>query len=99
MPDVIKTAVEVLNDFLAKAPEACNQLCVYKVPATKALLDHPTIQVEVVSDTKFKVGFLGLLNGIVEPLTGKRVAAMIDNDKVVGFAEYKVPKTDSQPEP
>jgi hypothetical protein len=93
MEDIVKNAVRVLNEFLEKDPEACNQLYSYKTPANKVLLDHPTIQVDVISDTKFKVGFLGVLNGIIEPCCGKRVAVILDNNKVVGFTEYKIPKT------
>ena len=96
--DVIKTAVETLNDFLAKSPEAANSLFNYRVPVTKEMADHPHVRVQVIGDNKFKVGMIGILNGIVEPLTGKRIASMHDDDdKVVGFVEYKATKTESKP--
>jgi len=90
-PDILKSAIEVLNELLEKSPEGANALFNHRVPVTKDIADHPSIQVQVTGD-KAKLGFIGLLNGILEPQTGKRVAMIIDNDKVVGFTEYRVPK-------
>jgi hypothetical protein len=60
-----------------------------------AQADHPTIQVNVNSVTQpetFSVGMLGVINGVLERATGRRVAAKFSDDKqrpaLVGFVEY-----------
>ena len=53
-----------------------------------ALRDHPTIQVGGEDDNHCVVGLLGIINGIIEPLTGERIAASWNDDKFIGFVKY-----------
>lgn len=91
-PDLMAQALSVLNTFLEQSPEAALALCSHRVVVTKEFADHESVQVQIAGD-KFRVGLVGLLNGILEPCTGNRVAMITDNDRVVGFTEYKAPKS------
>ena len=61
--------VKLLNEACALDPVAIGRLMNARVPCNSALANHPTIQVEGIhSDggkTEFRVGALGLLNGLV----------------------------------
>jgi len=86
-------AVTIFDEFLKLSPDACNELVSLRVKASKELADHPTIQVAVSNGgASFKVGILGLVNGILEAAGHSRVAASFDNDKLVGFTKYVPPK-------
>ena len=59
----IDDVVELLNDAVDKDPEAIYKLAVNRVPCNAMLADHPTIQVGKFGD-EYKVGLIGILNGI-----------------------------------
>lgn len=57
--------IAVLNEALAIDGSAIKALCELRVPCNKELADHPTIQVMANKEgTEFKVGFIGILNGL-----------------------------------
>lgn len=57
----VQQAVEVLNEALEADAEAVSNIINHRVPCSKKMLDHPTIQCGADPDI---VGALGLLNGI-----------------------------------
>ena len=91
MATTIEQIVAVLNEAYKADPAAMRALIYSRVPCNEKLADHPTIQVSVISATPelYTVGALGVINGIAEKLTGKRVMAMFDDaDCLIGFAEW-----------
>ena len=77
----IDTVVRTLNEAFAADPAALHALLVNRVPCNQALADHSTLQVTqdpALPETTYVVGLLGVINGIVEELTGDRVAARWD---------------------
>lgn len=63
--------VQVLNEAVKLDPKAMYALVEARVPCNEALADHPTIQVSAYDEQtgeptpgQFKVGILGLLNGL-----------------------------------
>ena len=59
--------VELLNEALTLDPVAVSALCVYRVPCSVGLADHPKIQVLQLgaqSLAQYEVGMLGILNGL-----------------------------------
>lgn len=59
----IDDVIELLNDAFGKDPNAMNDLVKTRVTCNDALADHPTIQVGQFGD-EYKVGLIGILNGI-----------------------------------
>lgn len=92
----IDDAVKVLTDLQTIDPDACDKLLNLCVDANEALAKHPTIQVRVVRNVN-QISPLGLINGILEAVTGKRIAMLVDNGKCVGFAPYQTPQQTTQP--
>ena len=96
--DLLGVFLRILNEAYAADPAAMHALIVNRVPCNQPLADHPTVQVEtnaVASGESFAVGMLGVINGICEAATGKRVAVMFSEQdattkrsKIVGFTEY-----------
>lgn len=85
--DGLGIVIQTLNEAFEADPNAINALITMRVPCNQKLADHPTIQVGGNPDV---VGMLGVINGIVERLTGKRVAAIYgDDSKLEGFTEYR----------
>ena len=73
----INIFIRILNEAYAADPAAIHALICNRVPCSQALADHPTIQVEantVASKESYSVGLLGVINGICESVTCKRVA-------------------------
>ena len=93
---LFETAVNTLNEAFRCDPDAIRALLCNRVPCNQALVEHPTVQVTRVPRAgSYTVGARGLLNGVLEVLTGKRVAAMWSDDtdsegarKFIGFCEY-----------
>lgn len=86
--------LEALNSAFQADPAAVHCLCANRVPCNQTLADHPTVQVGAIpvwSDAH-QVGALGLLNGVIEALTGRRVATQWSDDKpqpkMLGFIEW-----------
>lgn len=84
------TILQTLNEAVAADPVAIKALIEHRVPTNETLANHPTIQVrEILNEGRYEVGALGLINGLVEAATGKRVAVQFDeSEKVIGFIEY-----------
>jgi hypothetical protein len=55
--------VDFLNSLLTVDSEAVSKIFLNRVECNKHLLNHPTVQVGLV-DGSYKVGALGLLNGL-----------------------------------
>lgn len=88
--------LRVLNAALAADQLAITRLLDHHEPCNDALADHPTVQVRVPthhdgSPYPPEVGALGLINGIVEPLTGQRVSAVYDDSgsEAIEFRVYQ----------
>jgi len=75
MPDITSVTpedvVKLLNEAVKLDPAAMRALVEARVPCNEALADHPTIQVSAYNEQtgkptpgNFKVGILGLLNGL-----------------------------------
>jgi hypothetical protein len=95
--DLINLAVKTLNEAFAADPAAMHCLVKHRIPCNETLADHPTIQVstnQFGETERFAVGLTGILNGILEPATGKRIAFMISDDgegTLTGFTIYTPP--------
>ena len=64
-PDpVVKRALVVLNDALDRDPAAITQLINARITCNKKLTKHVSVQTGVYGD-EYKVGVLGLINGIL----------------------------------
>lgn len=57
-------AITVLNRIHAADPTVLPALIGYRVPANGALVDDPTVQVGEPTPGEYRLGFLGVLNGI-----------------------------------
>jgi len=99
--DGITAALQTLNEACTADPGALHALICNRVPCNTTLADHPTIQVDVNSVTQpatFSVGMLGIINGILESATGRRIAAKFSAGAphvLMGFMEYKPVKQSS----
>lgn len=71
----IHTAVRILNEAFAADPQCLDNLFKRSWGCNQTLADHPTIQVRQDRQNDFLVGMIGILNGVLEPMTGQRVAA------------------------
>lgn len=91
--------LNTLNEAFKADPVTMELMLKQYIPCNGTLADHPTIQVVYdVKDIRFKVGPLGLINGIVERLTGERVAAVYDDySRLAGFRRYQAPKPVQKP--
>lgn len=85
-----ETILRVLNEACAADRDAMLRLIETRVACNDALADHPTIQVANDPEGKPIVGVLGLINGLCEPLTGRRVAVEIDDKtgEVIRFIPF-----------
>lgn len=72
--------------------KAVEALCGVRFPCNEALADHPTVQV-CGGGVSFEVGFVGLLNGAIEPATGERVAYVPGSTpgSILKFVVYAAP--------
>lgn len=88
--------IDTLNVAFKADPDAIRDLIRHRVSCNRALADHPTIQVSdgmsgsgFEDEPSFSVGLLGMLNGVIEPLTGERIAFRWDDSgKPLGFCRY-----------
>lgn len=65
----IEDTIQYLNEVHLLDPTVFPALVEHQVKCNKALADHPTVQVDAVpclngSSTDFRVGLLGVLNGL-----------------------------------
>lgn len=104
-----KELIQRLNNLIQADAEVCKlvqDLIATRVPVSKAVADHPTIQVaviqmETVSDTineHYQVGLLGLLNGLVGPIEGSGpnhyITANYAHSKLTHFTYAELQKAD-----
>lgn len=99
---VFGAALAILNEAYAADPAAMHALVVNRVPCNQKLADHPSVQVGTnnmvnkhVTRPAYVVGMMGVLNGVIEPLTGKRIALQFSDRGtktgvavMLGFSEY-----------
>ena len=90
----IEMVLSTLTEAYVADPIAIQSLMNIQVDCNSKLSDHPTVQVRD-HDGIYQVGALGLINGIVERLTGQRIAAAFDENILVGFVQYKQVKDKS----
>lgn len=91
MSDTFDTFLRVLNEAAKADPEAIRQLIDMRILCNETLANHPTIQVaaNLTESADLKVGLLGVLNGVCEATTGRRIAASYAQDgKLIGFIAY-----------
>lgn len=84
----ITTAVRILNEAFAADPAAIETLLSVSYNCNQALADHPTVQIRE-GEYGPRIGSLGLINGIVDAMTGERVAAIYGENGLEGFTLYK----------
>lgn len=98
----LDAVLRILNEGFKADPGAMHALCSNRVPCNAALALHPSILVGDVptgarpQSELFCVGAIGLLNGVVEALTGERVAQKWTDEKrptMLGFCRYQPPET------
>ena len=107
---IINRVLCTLNEACAADPVAMAGLLQHRVACNRRLSKHPTIQVQAPgpdcaaggageSDpgADFRVDLLGLLNGLLEPLTGLGVAAVYESGsaegetRLAGFKQQAAP--------
>lgn len=83
----------LLNEAAQADRHAITVLLDSQVPASPELVNHSVIQISNDQDGNPQIGVLGLLNGVIETLTGKRVVAVYEEDDgftwVSGFVEWQ----------
>ena len=78
--DIHDAILRILNEAAAADPEAMHALVSHRVPCSQGLIDHPTIKIGPSRpDGPCEVGMLGVLNGICEVITGRLVAAVVED--------------------
>jgi len=109
--EIFSTFLRVLNEAYEADPDALDALVSSRHICNQALADHPFIQVGTIvtcyedggapigrKDELYMIGLLGVINGICEPLTGRRIAASFSEpdsegrSQLLGFKEYKPPQ-------
>jgi hypothetical protein len=60
----VENVVNLLNELIELDPDAVTALVNARVPCNARVASHPTVQVGVVDDGGYRVGPLGLLNGL-----------------------------------
>lgn len=82
--------LKVMNSALAADPGAIYTLMNTRMSCNDKLADHKDVQIFTDKSGRTLVGALGLINGVLKPLTGRRIAAAYDNrsGQLVKFVEY-----------
>ncbi len=85
----MEAVLRILNEALVADPAAITALMRHRVPANTALEDHPSVLVDGMFDRP-DIGALGLINGFMQPLTGKRIALVCKETggPLTAFVEY-----------
>ena len=80
-------AIEVLNRALKADPEAVQALIEYRHPCNNDMAHDPTIQCEEPISNTYRVGVLGLINGIigVNERNWGLVCAVFEDGKIEKF--------------
>ena len=88
----IAKALEVMRRALSEDPVAITALMSNRVACNSMLADDPDINVQELPNGTYKVGFIGLINGVLHGVFEERVAMSVnDTGQLVGFCRY-VPK-------
>jgi len=74
MTDAVEQAVKILNEALERDPEAIVHLMNLRVPCNERLAGHATIQATGTTEG-YRLGILGLLNGILTGGTTSTIGA------------------------
>lgn len=94
---VAKHVIKFLNEAFEADPVAIHAMICHKMPCNDKLKNHPSIQVDLssVTDTPYyNVNFMGILNGILDPLINDFVQIKweeVEDEgrfKIVGFELY-----------
>lgn len=83
--ELLQNIIDGLNEIHKTEPNTIQEFCNLEVVCANGLAFHPTVQV---SDD-YRVRFIGILNGIVEPLTGGRIAMNLQNGNLLGFIKFE----------
>jgi len=92
----IQEAVDVLNSALNDDKEAITSLVENRVPCNNKLADHPTVQVSG-EDDNFRVGLLGIVNGIFGCDGNNRGFIGADYDDDDNLIKFVVLKEEGEP--
>ena len=88
----LATILRVLNEAVTADRQAVKDLLSHKVVCNQSMADHPDILVGT-RTTEYGdenvLGTLGLLNGIIERVTGRRVAAVLTDPGPDGMRELQ----------
>jgi len=76
---------EFLNSLLEIDRKAIENLVEARVPCKQELADHPNVHVYLDEDGQCKLGFLGLLNGILLAKENRILVAFYDEFKLKEF--------------
>jgi len=88
--ELFNRVVEILNGAVASDSKAMQELVGTRVECNESLALHPTVQVlRDEKEGKDYVGLVGVLNGIIEPLLGQRIAYQTNEfKKLLKFCPY-----------
>lgn len=85
----IDKAVAVLNDLLESDPKALEELLKVRVDVNPATAEAKFLFCQPKREGHC-LGIIGLINGLLQAVTGDRVAMIVDNVQCVGFT--RLPK-------
>ena len=78
----------VLESAFRADPDAIEALICRRLPCNEALADHQSVMVGTRPDGSFEVGLLGVLNGILFPTIGERIATVVKDPKPDGTGHH-----------
>jgi hypothetical protein len=81
---VSSIVVNMLRDIRARDPEAFANLVTWRTNIDIEVGKHPTLQLSPVRG-KSQLSIVGLLNSVLLAAGEPKVAAVVDNDTIVGF--------------
>lgn len=87
---ILHDFILVLNQALKADLKAMTKIIEKKFPCNLALADHPTIQCGNTpeKDGEYEIGPLGLINGLVEPVTRQRIMAIYHDGVLHHFEQW-----------
>lgn len=87
----VEDVVKFLNEVLDLSPRAIAEIFSNRVPCSQELADHPSVQVEKFGDGPFRVGPLGILNGLfgTDSRGWGAIAGIVTKDVLAGFVLTK----------
>lgn len=83
----VETAIKILNEATKLDPAAMQELIDKRTFCNVDIANHKTIQVMVIGEDCYKVGLLGIINGIFgADFRGfGYISAIFENGKLTGF--------------